>query len=84
MAPRTGLRVTRQAQVMPTLSSIEDQVAAPTLSQVTSVDRDTVYNECKRRIDVIQPLRLISKGTYTSGRDMWVVCLQASHDENHD
>jgi hypothetical protein len=54
---------------MPTLSSIEDQVAAPTLSQVTSLDRDTLYTECKRRIEVIQPLRLISKRNVYLHRD---------------
>lgn len=37
---KTGFRVGRHAQMMPTLSSTDDQVAAPTLSYVTSVERE--------------------------------------------
>ena len=36
----SGRRVGRHAHVMPVLSSTDDQVAAPTLSQVMSVERE--------------------------------------------
>jgi len=40
-----GFNVGRQAQMMPVFSSTADQVAAPTLSQVTSLEFAMTYSE---------------------------------------
>jgi hypothetical protein len=37
------------------------QVAAPTLSHVGSVETEMTYNQCKRRMLIIQVLTIVSK-----------------------
>jgi hypothetical protein len=53
---RRGRRQGRQEQIIPTLISTEDQVAAGGFSKVGSVEFDIPTREWRRRTETMQPL----------------------------
>ena len=56
-----GFKGGKQAQMMPVFSSTADQVAAPTLSHVISVDLATIYIEWSLRTETMHALCMSSQ-----------------------